>query len=117
LQQGKTIFPFGGKDFLGLCRQLRNAAVGRIDNHRRAHAGVLPGHEQLIVGAADVGLGPTLCTLVFAGQPRPPYIQFDTLRRGKKFLVRILGGTLQRRVGFLGPNTLEVGLTPRCSQC
>jgi hypothetical protein len=37
---------------------LRNAAIGRIDNHRRAHAGVLPGHEQLVVGAADVGLGP-----------------------------------------------------------
>jgi hypothetical protein len=115
LQEGETKFPICGGQLLGFCRQLWNTAIRRIDNHRRARAGVLPWHEHLVVGPADVDLGPTLRTLVFAGQPRPLYIQFDALRSGKKFLVRVLGGALQRRVGFLRPNTLEVGLTPRRS--
>src|ERR1700730_16796639 len=52
--------PLGGRQLLSLWRQLRNPAIGRIDNHRCARAGVLPGHEQLVVGPADVELGTAL---------------------------------------------------------
>src|SRR5947208_1679577 len=104
LQQGETKSPFGGGELLSLCRHLWNPAIGRIDNHRRARAGVLPGYEQLVIGAADVELGPALRTPVFASQRRPLSIQLGPLRRGKKFLVRKSGGALLRRIGFLRPN-------------
>ena len=113
LQQGETKFPIGGGNLLSLRRQRRNPAIGRIDNQRRARAGVLHGHEHRVVGAGDVD-----------ARSRAPHalsrpssadrcsIQFCPLRLGEKFLVRILGGALQGRVGFVGPNALQVGFAP-----
>jgi hypothetical protein len=67
---------------------------------------VLPRYENVVVGTGDVKLGPAFRTLVLAGQRRPLRIQFGSLRFGEEFLVRILGGTLQGRVGFVGPDAL-----------
>ena len=92
LQQGEAKFPIGGAQLLSLCRKLRNSAFGRIDNHRRARAGVLPGYEQLVVGAADVEFGPALRALVLPGECRAHLIQFGSLRLGEELLVRVLGG-------------------------
>src|SRR5260370_36215252 len=55
LDQSEAKLPLGGGYSLSLCRHWRNSAIGRIDNHRGAQAGMLAGHEQLIVGAANVG--------------------------------------------------------------
>src|SRR5262249_714245 len=70
LQWGEAKLPCGSGQLLSFCRHLRNAAIGRIDNHRSARAGVLPWYEQLVVGPADVELGPALRTLVLALQSR-----------------------------------------------
>jgi hypothetical protein len=43
----------------------------------------------------------------------PLALHLGSLRRGEKLLVRISGRALQGRVGFVGPNALKVGLTPR----
>ena len=40
------------------------------------------------------------------------YLQFGALCLGEKFLVRILGGALQRRVSFVGPDSLQIGFAP-----
>jgi hypothetical protein len=53
LDQSEAKFPLGGGHFLSLRCLWRNSAIGRIDNHRGTHAGVLAGHEQLVVGAAN----------------------------------------------------------------
>src|SRR5262249_8371254 len=100
LQQGKSKFSLGGGDLLSLRRKLRNPAIGRIHNPGRAHASVLPRYEKVVVGAGHVELGPALPALVLATQRSPLCIQFGSLRLGEKFLVRILGGALQGRVGF-----------------
>ena len=49
---------------LGLRRQRRNPALGRIDNLRGARADALHGQEYRVVGAGDVALGPALQTPV-----------------------------------------------------
>src|SRR5260370_24160605 len=112
LDQSEGKFRLGGDYFLSLCRHWRNSAIGRIDNHRGAHAGVLAGHEQLIVGAVNVEFGPALRTLVFAGERRAHLIQFGPLLGGKIFLVRKSGRALQRRISFLRPKALQIGVAP-----
>ena len=64
LQQGDTKFPLRGGNLLSLWSQLRNPAVGRVDNQRRAGADALHGQEHRVVGAGDVGIGPALQTPV-----------------------------------------------------
>src|SRR5438552_5291035 len=102
----------GGGQLLSLWRQRRQPAIGRIDNQRCARAGALHGREHRVVGAGDVELGPALHTLVAAQQRRSLLIQFGSLRLGKKFLVRKPGGALQGRIGFVGPNALQIGFAP-----
>ena len=60
LQQGEPKRPVGGDDLLGLRGERRQPAVGRIDDQRRARAGVLEGDEYVVVGAGDVALGAAL---------------------------------------------------------
>jgi hypothetical protein len=69
-------------------------------------------HEQCVVGAGDVELGAAFHTPVAAEQRRSLLIQFGPLRLGENFLVRVLGGALQGRVGFVGPNALQIGFAP-----
>src|SRR5262249_31127923 len=80
--------------------------------------GMLPGYEQVVVGAGDVELGPALLAIVLAEDCRPLCIQFGALRLGEEFLVRIFGGALQRRVGFIPPDALQIGVAPGgCQRC
>ena len=58
---------------------------------RRARAGVLHGHEHVVVGAGDVESVPRSRTLVAAEQCRSLLVQFGPLRLGEKFLVRKFG--------------------------
>jgi hypothetical protein len=48
----------------------------------------------------------------FAGERRAHLIQFGPLLGGKIFLVRKFGRALQRRIGFLHPNALQIGVAP-----
>src|SRR5215471_5149687 len=64
LHEGKTQLAIGGGDLGGLRRHRRNAAVGRIDDRRRALAGALHGAELVVVGTGDVQLTATLAALV-----------------------------------------------------
>ena len=116
LQQGKTEFPIGGNDFLSLRCERRNPAIGWIDDQRSARARAFERHEHIIVGAGHVALGPALRTPLATEHFRPHSIQFGALRLREHFLVRVLGGALQRRSCFVGPNALQVGFTPRCFQ-
>src|SRR5277367_6041427 len=113
LQQGETKLPLRGGNLLSLWRQRRNSAIGRIDNQGRARAGALEGHEHIVIGARDVALGAALGTPLATEQFRSLSINFGSLRLGEKLLVRVSGGALQRRVGFVGPNALQVGFAPR----
>ena len=112
LQQSETKLPIGGGHLLCLRRQRRNPAIGRIDDHRGARAGALLDHEQRIVGTGDVELGPALHPPVAAQQRRSPRIQLGSLCLGQILLVREFGGALKGRVGFVGPNALQIGLAP-----
>jgi hypothetical protein len=113
LQQGQTEFPFGAGGLRSRRRQRRNPAVGRIHDLGRARPGVFPGDEKVVVGAGDVKLGAALPAIVLAAQVRPRRIQFGTLRLGEELLVPIPGGTLQRRVGLVQPDALQIGVAPR----
>jgi hypothetical protein len=106
LQQGETKFTLGGSNLLGHCGQRWNPAIGRIDNQRRARAHALHGQKHRVVGARYIGRGAALRTPVPAEHSRPCFIQFGSLCRGEKFLAGILGGPLEGRVGFVGPNAL-----------
>ncbi len=116
LQQGEAIFPIGSSSLLGRRCERRNPAIGRIDNQRCARAGVLYGQKRRVVGTADVNRGPAILTGVAAEMCSSLLVQFLPLRRGEKFLVRIPGGALQRRIKFVSPNSLQVRFTPRCFQ-
>jgi hypothetical protein len=94
LQQGEAKFAFGSGDFLRLRRELRNAAIARIDDPGGTKPGVLPGDEEVIVGAGNIELGPALLAIVLAAQRRALGIQFGALHIGEKFLARIFGGAL-----------------------
>ena len=97
LQHRETKLPLGAGPLLGLRRQRRNPAVGRIDDQRRARAGALEGHEHIVIGARNVALGAALGAPLAAEHFRSQPIQFGALCRGEKFLVRVPGGSLQRR--------------------
>jgi hypothetical protein len=107
-----TEFPLGSGNLLSLCGRRRQAAIGRIDDPRRARAGALERREQRVVGASDIRFGPALRALVSADQPRSHSIHLGSLCLGKEFLVREPGRALQRRVGLVGPDALQIGFTP-----
>src|SRR5262245_4991295 len=60
LHESKAELAIGGGDLGGLRRHRRDAAVGRIDDRRRALAGALHRAELVVVGAGDVQLATTL---------------------------------------------------------
>ena len=70
---------------------------------------MLAGHEQLIVGAANVEFGPALRTLVFAGERRAHRIQFGSLLGGKIFLVR-KSGSAWKMLSLTPPESAKVKL-------
>ena len=112
LHQGEAKFPLGGGRLLGLRRQRRNPAIGRIDDPRRAQPGVLPGYEQRHCRRRRRRVRsrvPRDCPCRPA--PSAPY-PIRPLCLGEEFLVGPFGGALQRRVGFVGPNALQVGFAP-----
>ena len=122
LNQGDTKRQLGGSDLLRLRGRRRQPAIGRIDDQRRARTGALERHELRIIGAGDVARGPLLRPFVGIGEHlRPGLIQCGALGRRKKLLVCVSCGPLQWRVGFVGPNTLEIGFAPgrlqRCGRC
>ncbi len=94
LHERETKVLIDGGDLLGFRRQRRNPAIGRIDDHRGAHAGALHGPKLRVVGAGNVELAPARATLVAAELRGALPVQVGPLRRGEKFLVRILGGAL-----------------------
>jgi len=79
---------------LGFRRLRRQAAIGRIDDHRRARAGVLDGQERRVVGAADIDRAATLLTRVAAVMGGALSVQLLPLRLGEEFLVSKAGGAL-----------------------
>jgi hypothetical protein len=93
-------------------RKNARSAVGRIDDHRRAQAGVLDGEERRVVGAADVERGSALLTRVVAVVGRALPVQFLPLRFGEEFLVAVPDRPLQRRVELLRPDPLKIRLAP-----
>src|SRR5262249_47807746 len=110
LQQRDTKFPLGGGNLLRLRGQRRHSAIGRINDPRGAGAGALERHALRIGGAGDTGRSPVLrAPARFASvdeHRRSRFIQFSALGGGEKLLGSILGGPLQRRVGFVGPDAL-----------
>src|SRR6266849_1816249 len=112
LQQGNAKFPFHSGNLLSRRRQRRKPAIWRIDNPRRARAGAPHGRERRVVGAGHVGLGPALRTPVPAEKGGSLSVQFGALGVGEKLLGSIPGGALEGRVGFIGPNALQIGFAP-----
>jgi hypothetical protein len=94
LQQGEAKFPIGRGKLLSLRRQGRKPAIGRIDDQRRARAGVLYRQKCRVVSAADIGSAPALLTRIAAVQCTALFVQLVALRLGEIFLVRIVGGAL-----------------------
>src|SRR5206468_9864969 len=107
--QRKTILPLGCEPLLSLRRQGWKAAVGRIDNLRRPRPGPLGGKERRgIVGAIDLALGRK------PGEDRSSlFVEVSALLVGEELLVRISRRALQGRIEFVGPDPLQIGLTPR----
>src|SRR5262245_7051699 len=112
LHQGQAEFAIGGDDLGGLRRHRRDAAVGRIDDRRRALAGALHGAELVVVGARDVQLAATLAPFVATAILRPDAVELRPLLVSEEFLVRKPGGALERGVIFDRPDPLQVGLAP-----
>src|SRR5262245_24726719 len=113
LQQRKPEFAFGSGNLLGFRRHWRQPAIGRIDNARRTQSGTLLGRERVVVGAGDVRDGPALRTLIAAQHLRSLLVQVRALGLGEEFLIAEPGRTLQRRVGLIGPDALQIRLAPR----
>src|SRR5262249_2133564 len=98
----------GGGGPQGIWREGRNPPIGRVDNPRRAPPDVFYRREYgEVVGAGKVAIGGAPVK-----QRRSRLLQLFPLRRGKEFLVRIPGGTLQRRIKFLRPDSLKVWFAP-----
>jgi hypothetical protein len=113
LQQSEAKFAIGRLCALRRRGLRRNPAVGRIDDQRRMHADVLDGQEHRVVGAADVERGPALLPRVAAEMRGALLVDLFPLLGGVEFLVRVPGGALQGRIEFVGPDSLQVGLSPR----
>src|SRR5205085_2954733 len=92
LHQGKTKVSVGAGNLLSLRRQRRDAAVGWIDNHRRALASALHGPKHVVVSAGDIKLGPTPAALVATGYLRACPVEFRPLGFREEFLLRKSGG-------------------------
>jgi hypothetical protein len=82
--------------------------IGRIDNQRRAGAGVLYSQERGVIGAAHIDRGAALLPRIAAVKRSSLLVQFFPLRLGEEFLVRKPGGALQGRIKFVGPNSLKI---------
>ena len=113
LHQREEKFPVGRGGALGFRRLRRQAAVGRIDDHRGARAGMLDGHERRAVGTADIDRGAALLPRIVAEMGGALQVQRLPLRVGEELLVAVAGRTLQRRVEFFRPDALKIRLPPR----
>ena len=114
LQQGNAKCAFAGRELLNLRCHRWKPPIGRIDNPRCPHARALDRREHRVVGTGHIGLGAALRTPVAGGDCSAQSVQLGSLRVGEKLLVRISCRALQRRVAFLGPYSLQIGLAPRC---
>ena len=112
LQQREAKFAIGRHDLVRLRRPRRHPAIGRIDDQRRALPGALDRLEHRVVRAGDVELGAALDALVAAQQLRSLLVQIGPLFLGEELLVRVARRALQGRVGFIGPDALQVGIAP-----
>ncbi len=117
LHHGEAELAIGGSDLLRLRRHCRDAAVRWVDHHRRTGAGALERAPYVVVGAGDVALAAAHATVIAAVQIGPYAVEFRPLRLGEEFLVREFRRALERRIGFVGPDTLQIGVAPRRLQC
>src|SRR5262245_29104682 len=113
LQQSETKLPMDGCKLLSVRRERRHPAIGRIDNQRRPCADALDREKHRIVAPGDVHFGAPLLALVARKHCRSLAIELGALFFGEEFLARISGEALQGRIGFIGPDALQIGLTPR----
>ena len=79
---------------------------------RCPHARTLDRRERRVVGAGHIGLGAALGTPVAGGDCGAHPVQLGSFRISEKLLVRISCRALQRRVAFLSPYSLQIGLAP-----
>jgi hypothetical protein len=93
LQQRESKFPISSGRLLGLWREGRHPAAGRIGNQRRSRPSAPLRFAYRVVSAADIGLGSVLRTQV-RKRFDPLLVQFGSLCLGEKFLIRIFGRAL-----------------------
>jgi len=119
LQQGKAKFALRSGNLLSLRRQRRQPAIGGIDNPPNVRAPVrFFGREHVICRRPRTSAQCPALRGVFVAtlHGRSLSIELRSLGLGEEFLVRKFGRTLQGRIGFVGPNALQIGFAPRRDQ-
>jgi hypothetical protein len=94
LQQGEEKFPVGRGGALGVWRLRRQAAIGWINNYRRARAGALDSQERCVLHDAVIKRARSLLTRVVAIVGCALSVQYLPLRFVEEFLVGVPGRTL-----------------------
>ena len=84
-----------------------------IHDEGRAPAGRLHRLEHRVVRARDIPLTSRLPATVATEHRSTPRVELGPLVLGEKLLVCEPGGALERRLILVGPDALQVWLTPR----
>jgi hypothetical protein len=100
----------------GVSRGIRPSGGSTISDVR-APMCWLDRKNDMIVRAGDVEFGPMRRRPFLAAERRPLLVQLVPLRGGEEFLVRVSGRTLKRRIEFIGPASLQIGLAIFARQC
>src|SRR5262249_2791926 len=114
LKERQTELAVKAVPLLHLRRQRRDAAVWRIDDERRPSARRFDGGEHRVVRAGDVLPASDLSAFVAADIPRTLLVLRGALFVGEELFVRVSSGALERRIEFIEPNALKIGMAPRC---
>ena len=116
LQHCEPEFPFRGGDLLCFRRQRRDPSIGRIDDQRGACPDRLDGEEHRIIRAGHIALGAAFGMPVAVDHCGALFIQFGALFGREIFLIGKFGRALERRVGGIGPDALQVRFAPNGAQ-
>src|SRR5205814_1254222 len=92
--------------------QRRNPSIGRIDNQRSSLVGRSYGLKYGVVCSRDVAFGAALHARIAAWDSGSLPVEFRPFLICEEFLTRKLRRTLQWRLVWIGPNTLQIRFAP-----